>query len=105
MWSCHNLSELNGRRNTFAITLAVINMNTKKKYKLMKSIIPLLAIPVLAVLVLVGCNQSSPSNSTDAQSTNSSASDTNGTTGGITNMPATNSLPDLDTNIPASTNQ
>jgi hypothetical protein len=58
----------------------------------MKSIIPLLAIPVLAALALVGCNQNSPSNSTDAQSTNSSSSDTN-------------SVPSLNTNMPASTNQ
>jgi len=84
----------------------------------MKSMIPLLAITILATLALVGCNQSSPDNSTNAQSTNSSLSDTNGPIGGTTNMtatnslpeintntPATNSLPDVNTNIPASTNQ
>jgi predicted small secreted protein len=71
----------------------------------MKSIIPLLAIPVLAAFVLVGCNQSTPSNSTDTQSTNSSLSDANSIPGGITNMPATNGLPGMNTNIPASTNQ
>ena len=71
----------------------------------MKSIIQLLAIPVMAALALVGCNQNSPSNSTDAQSTNSSMSVANGTIGGITNVPATNSLPNINTNMPASPNQ
>jgi len=71
----------------------------------MKSIIPLLALPVLAAFALMGCNQNSPSNSTDTQSTNSSMSDTNGISGGITNTPATNSLPNMNTNMPASTNQ
>jgi predicted small secreted protein len=71
----------------------------------MKSIIPLLAIPVLAAFVLAGCNQNTPGNSTDLQSTNSNINDTKGMSGGITNMPATNSLPDMNTNIPASTNQ
>jgi cytochrome c-type biogenesis protein CcmE len=85
--------------------LAVKNMNKKTKNKVMKSIIPLSAITILAALALMGCNQNSPSNSTDAQSTNSSTSDTNGTIGGITNIPATNSLPNLNTNMPASTNQ
>jgi hypothetical protein len=54
----------------------------------MKLIIPISAIVVLAALVLVGCNQNSPSNSTNAQSTNSSGTDTNGTGDGMTNMPA-----------------
>ena len=67
----------------------------------MKLIIPLSAITVLATLALVGCNQNSPNNSTNAQSTNSGMSDANGTIGGTTNMPATNSLPDMDTNTPA----
>jgi outer membrane PBP1 activator LpoA protein len=67
----------------------------------MKSIIPLLAIPVLAAFVLVGCNQNTPSNSTGSQSTNASMNDA----GSLTNMPATNSLPDMNTNMPASTNQ
>jgi hypothetical protein len=70
----------------------------------MKSIIPLLAITLLAALALVGCNQNAPSNSTDMQSTNSSASDTNAMTGGNTNMPATNSLPDMNSNTTAGTN-
>jgi hypothetical protein len=77
----------------------------QKPNKLMKSIIPLLAITVLAALALVGCNQNSPSNSTDMQSTNSGTSDTNGMISGTTNMPATNSLPAMNTNMPASTNQ
>jgi uncharacterized protein YcfL len=71
----------------------------------MKPTIKLLAITVLAAFALVGCSQNTPNNSTDTQSTNSSMTDASGTVGGITNMPATNSVPDLNTNIPASTNQ
>jgi hypothetical protein len=67
----------------------------------MKSIIPRLAIPVLAALALVGCNQNSPSNSTEAPSPNSSMNHVNGMMGGTTNMPATNSMPNM--NMPAST--
>jgi predicted small secreted protein len=67
----------------------------------MKSTITLLAITVLAAFALVGCNQNTPSNSTDAQSTNSSMSDAGGAVVGTTNMPATNSLPDVNTNSPA----
>jgi outer membrane PBP1 activator LpoA protein len=63
----------------------------------MKSIIPLLVIPVLAAFALVGCNQNTPSNSTGSQSTNSSMS----ATSSITNTPATNSLPDMNTNMSA----
>jgi hypothetical protein len=70
----------------------------------MKSIIPLLAIPVLAASVLVGCNQNSSNNPGDVQATNSSMSDTN-LSDMNTNMPATNSLHDMNTNMPASTNQ
>jgi predicted small secreted protein len=70
----------------------------------MKSIILLSAVTVLAAFALVGCNQNSSSNSTDVQSTNSSMIDTNGLSGGTTNMPATNSLPNMNTNISASTN-
>jgi predicted small secreted protein len=77
----------------------------QKKSKLMKSIITLLAITVLAAWVLTGCNQNSPGNSTDAQSTNSTTGDVNGTGSGTNNMPATNSLPDTNTNMPAGTNQ
>jgi len=68
----------------------------------MKSIIPLLVIPVLAAFVLVGCNQNTPGSSTDTQSPNSSMS---GATDASTNASATNSLPDVDTNTPAGTNQ
>jgi hypothetical protein len=71
----------------------------------MKSIIPLLAISVLAAFALVGCNQDTSSNSTGSQSTNSSMSDAGSILGGFTNTPATNSLPDMNTNVPASTNQ
>jgi hypothetical protein len=73
--------------------------------KNMKLIIPLSSVAVLAALALVGCNQNSPSSSTDAQSTNSSVTDTNGMSMTITNMPATNSLPDITTNMPTGTNQ
>jgi uncharacterized protein YcfL len=70
----------------------------------MKSIIRLLAIPVLAAFALVGCSQSTPGDSTNAQSTNSSMP-ASSIPGGFTNAPATNSLPDVNTNMPASTNQ
>jgi predicted small secreted protein len=71
----------------------------------MKSTIALLAIAVLATVVLAGCKQNTPGNSTDAQSTNSSVSDTNGMAAASTNLPATIVLPDTDTNKPASTNR
>jgi len=71
----------------------------------MKSIIPLLVIPALAAFALVGCNQNTPVNSTDTQSTNSSMSGASSTPGGFTNAPATNSLPTVDTNTPAGTHQ
>ena len=71
----------------------------------MKSIIPLSAITVLAALALVGCNQNTPSSSTDTQTTNSSASDASSPAGGATNLPAVNRVPDMNTNMPAGTNQ
>jgi hypothetical protein len=71
----------------------------------MKSIILFLATSVLAAFALVGCNQDTSRNSTGSQSTNSSISDAGSTLGGFTNTPATNSLPDMNTNVPASTNQ
>jgi hypothetical protein len=70
----------------------------------MKSIIPLLAILVLAAFALVGCNQNTPGDSTNAQSTNSSMP-AGSIPGGFTNTPATNNLPNMNTNMPASTNQ
>jgi hypothetical protein len=70
----------------------------------MKSIIPRLAIPVLAALALEGCNPNSPSTSTDAQSTNSSVSYGNGKIGGSTNMPATNTSPHRDVNMTGAAN-
>jgi hypothetical protein len=75
-----------------------------KLNKLMKSITPLLAIAVLAAFALAGCNQNTPGDSTIAQSTNSSMPATS-MPGGFTNMPATNSSPNVNTNMPASTNQ
>ena len=54
----------------------------------MKSTIPVLAIPVLAALVLVACNQKSPINSTETPSPNSRMGNANGMMGGMTNMAA-----------------
>jgi len=71
----------------------------------MKSIISLLVIPALAAFALVGCNQNTPVNSIDAQSTNSSTGDAGGTPGGPAKAPATNSLPAVDTNAPAGAKQ
>ena len=71
----------------------------------MKSKITLSAITFLAAIALVGCNQNTPNGSADTTATNSSVGSTAGTIGGTTNMPATNSLPDMNTNLPASTNQ
>jgi hypothetical protein len=62
----------------------------------MKPIIPLSAITILAALALVGCDQSSPSNATEAPSSNSRVSDANGMMGGTTNMPATNGMPNMN---------
>jgi hypothetical protein len=73
----------------------------EQKNKLMKSIIPRLAILVLAAFALAGCNQNPPSHSTDVPSTNSSAS----TASRIPNLPATNVVADMNTNLPAGTNQ
>jgi uncharacterized protein YcfL len=71
----------------------------------MKSTVTLLAITALAAFALVGCGQNTPDNSTDTQSTNSSMTGASGAVVGITNMPATNSMPGVNTNMPASTNQ
>lgn len=60
---------------------------------------------VLATFALAGCNQNTPSNPANAPSTNSSMTDTNGMAGVTVNMPATNSLHDMETNVPAGTNQ
>jgi hypothetical protein len=67
----------------------------------MKSIIPLLVIPVLAAGVLVGCNQNTPSSSTDTQTTNSSAIDASSPAGGATNLPVVSNPSDMNTNLPA----
>jgi uncharacterized lipoprotein NlpE involved in copper resistance len=56
----------------------------------MKSIITLSAITGLAALALVGCNQSNSDSSTNVPSTNASA---------------VNNVPDVNTNLPAGTNQ
>jgi hypothetical protein len=82
-------------------TLAAKKLNNE----LMKSMITLSAITVVAAFALVGCNQNNPGSSTDTSATNSSMSGASSTIGGTTNTPATNSLPDMNTNLPASTNQ
>jgi len=70
----------------------------------MKPIIPLSAIAVLAALVLTGCNQNNPSNSTETPSPNSNMSHDIGMMHGTTNMMATNNMPHMNTNMPASHN-
>jgi len=67
----------------------------------MKSILSLSAITALAALVLVGCDRNSPGSSAETPSPNSRVNQANGMMGGATNMPATNSLPSMDTNMPA----
>jgi hypothetical protein len=69
-----------------------INLN-RKNIKLMKSIIPLSALVVLAAFVLMGCDQNTPSNSTNTPTTNSSS-------GAGTNTP-----PSVNTNTAVGTNQ
>jgi len=71
----------------------------------MKSIVQLLALSVMATFALSGCNQNTQSNSTDAQSTNTSVNDARSMPDVSTNIPAAHSLPDMNTNMPASTNQ
>jgi len=79
----------------------LVTAQQKAFYTLMKSIIPLSVITTLAALALLGCNQSSPTNSTETPSSNSRMSDAHGMMGGTTNMPATNSMQNM--NMPAST--
>jgi hypothetical protein len=62
----------------------------------MKLIIPVSVVTVLAAFALVGCNQSSPTYSTETPSSNSSMSETNGMMGGTTNMPVTNRMPNMN---------
>ena len=61
----------------------------------MKSIIALPAIIGLATLGLVGCNQSSPSDSTETSSPNSSMH-ANDMMGGTNNMSPTNTMPNMN---------
>jgi ABC-type oligopeptide transport system substrate-binding subunit len=82
-------------------TLASVNINQQTKVKLMKSIITLSAITILAALALVGCNQSTPGNATDAPATNSSMSSDSGAASAVTNPPAISSVPEMNTNSPA----
>ena len=60
---------------------------SEHQFHMMKSIVPMSVITVLTALALVGCNQNSPSNSTEKLSPNSSMDHTNGMMGGSTNMP------------------
>lgn len=62
----------------------------------MKTILPLTAIAMLATLLLAGCNQNTTTSSTGTPATNSML---NGADTIITNLPATNSLPNLHTNL------
>jgi hypothetical protein len=55
-------------------------------------------------LALAGCNQNSPGTSTVTAATNSSMNPASGKGGVTTHLPATNSLPDMNTNVPASIN-
>ena len=59
----------------------------------MKSIIALSAITALTALAVVGCNQSTL---TETPSSNSRMGDANSMMGGTTNMTATNSMPNMD---------
>jgi hypothetical protein len=68
----------------------------------MKSMIPLSAVTLLAALALVGCSESSPTNSSETPSSHSRMSETNGMMGGTNNMPATNNMPNMK--LPANTN-
>jgi hypothetical protein len=109
MRSFHTFLGIASRRNSVAVTLAVINMNNKKNGEPMKFNIPLFAILVLAALPLVGCNRNSPSNSTEEPSPNSSMSGASGMMN-ATNMPATNTMHNamnmpMNTNMATSTNQ
>jgi predicted small secreted protein len=71
----------------------------------MKSIILMSAVSLFAAMTLVGCNQSSPGASGDASATNSSLSDTNSLIVQTNNLPNTNDVAVVNTNISASTNQ
>jgi hypothetical protein len=73
----------------------------KTKNKLVKPTIQLSAITVPAALALMGCNQNSPSNSTETPSSDSSLSHDNGMMHGSTNMVTTNNMPQMNTNMPA----
>jgi hypothetical protein len=77
----------------------------KRINQITKSTLTLSAITILAAFALMGCNQNTPTSSTDTVATNASTSGANGTVGGTTNMPSTNSLADMNTNLPASTNK
>jgi len=72
------------------------NKNEQNDNKLMKSTIALLAIPVLAALVVAGCHNNGPSNSTEMPSPNSSMGNASGMMSGTTNMLATHNMPNMN---------
>jgi len=93
-----------GHRNSCAIRQAATKMNSKSKLLLLKQTIPLSAIAILAALALAGCNQSNQSNSTEKRSPNSSMGHDRGIMHGTANIMATNNMPQMNTNMPASHN-
>jgi ABC-type phosphate transport system substrate-binding protein len=78
-----------------------VNVHHKIEIELMKSLIALTATTALAAALLAGCKQNNSIGSTDAPATNTTMP---GASGGSTNQPATNNLPDMHTNM-ASLNQ
>ncbi|HWW02895.1 MAG TPA: hypothetical protein VNZ64_24560 [Candidatus Acidoferrum sp.] len=62
----------------------------------MKSSIALLAIPALAAVVLAGCSQTAPRNSTDMSSPSSSMGNASGMMSGTTNMKATHDMSNMN---------
>jgi len=77
----------------------------------MKTLIPRLAVLMLAVLTLGGCGDKLPRDSAYTQTTNDSPPIVRGPGGLETNLPntkgnpaTTNNLPDIITNPPATTN-
>jgi hypothetical protein len=75
------------------------NLQRTTNIAFMKTIITQLSISILAAFALVGCGQKTSSDSTSGPGTNSTMN------GGAVNMPSTNSLSQMNTNMPASTNQ
>ena len=68
----------------------------KNDNKLKKLTIPLLAIPVLAASVLVGCNKNSTHDSTEMSSPDPSMANTNGMMGETNNMSGVHSMSNMN---------